>query len=421
MTRFYKAALRSWPIAAALIVAGGVAAFAATAASPNDAERRLQDLEQAIEKDRQRKEKLEAQAIRLQRDLDNLRAESVAAATAMRTYEGDILRLEERLAELIAVEADTKRLLAEKRSQAGRATMALQRIARHPPEALIAQPIGPSDMVRSAILLRAAVPALERQAARLKQDLNRLAFTREEMKSRRLELAAAVEGLAKERQRLSVLVERKSALQRQVTGESAEAERRLQTMADEAASLLDLLTRLEDERQARAAEERRRAASRPGVPGSTMARPRDARPAPGSSRPITSARGNLPYPVIGRVAGRYGQPTETGLTRKGIAIEASPDATVIAPYEGSVVFAGKFRGYGQLLIIEHSEGYHTLLAGMARIDCVIGQWVTAGEPVGAMGRPADNGKPTLYVELRRNGQPINPLPWLAASKDKVSG
>jgi septal ring factor EnvC (AmiA/AmiB activator) len=125
--------------------------------------------------------------------------------------------------------------------------------------------------------------------------------------------------------------------------------------------------------------------------------------------------------VVGRLVGLYGQPTRTGLTRKGITIETSADATVIAPYEGHVVFAGKFRGYGQLLIIEHSEGYHTLLADLERIDCVIGQWVTAGEPVGAMGRPGSGDKPALYVELRRNGQPVNPLPWLTASKDKVSG
>jgi septal ring factor EnvC (AmiA/AmiB activator) len=129
----------------------------------------------------------------------------------------------------------------------------------------------------------------------------------------------------------------------------------------------------------------------------------------------------LPFPVVGRLVGLYGQPTKTGLTRKGITIETGAEATVIAPYDGHVVFAGKFRGYGQLLIIEHSEGYHTLLADLERVDCVIGQWVTAGEPVGAMGRPDGGDKPALYVELRRNGQPINPLPWLAASKNKVSG
>ena len=88
----------------------------------------------------------------------------------------------------------------------------------------------------------------------------------------------------------------------------------------------------------------------------------------------------------------------------------------MAPYDGQVVFAGQFRGYGQILIIEHNEGYHTLLAGLSRIDCVVGQWLMAGEPVGRMGRPVD-GNPELYLELRRNGQPINPLPWLMVRKE----
>jgi septal ring factor EnvC (AmiA/AmiB activator) len=108
-----------------------------------------------------------------------------------------------------------------------------------------------------------------------------------------------------------------------------------------------------------------------------------------------------------------------GNVEKGITIETRSAAQVIAPYAGQVVFAGQFRGYGLLLIIEHGEGYHTLLAGMDRIDSTVGQRVVAGEPVGVMGQT--EGKPTLYVELRRNGQPVNPLPWLTARKDKVSG
>ena len=105
---------------------------------------------------------------------------------------------------------------------------------------------------------------------------------------------------------------------------------------------------------------------------------------------------------------------------KGITIETRADAQVVTPYDGEVVFAGRFRGYGQLLIIQHGEGYHTLLAGFSRIDSVLGQWLLAGEPVGVMGR-GSNGNPALYVELRRNGDAINPLPWLAASDRKVSG
>jgi septal ring factor EnvC (AmiA/AmiB activator) len=84
-----------------------------------------------------------------------------------------------------------------------------------------------------------------------------------------------------------------------------------------------------------------------------------------------------------------------------------------------VAYAGKFRGYGLLLIIEHSEGYHSLLAGMSRIDVEQGQQVIAGEPVGVIDE--GNGEPVLYLELRRNGQPINPVPWLAARKNEVNG
>ena len=119
--------------------------------------------------------------------------------------------------------------------------------------------------------------------------------------------------------------------------------------------------------------------------------------------------------MVGRILGRYGEVSSTGLTQKGLTLETAPGAQVVAPYEGNVVYAGQFRGYGELLIIEHGEGYHSLLAGLSRIDSTIGQWVVAGEPVGVMGR-TDTRRPVLYVELRRNGQPINPLPWLAAQR-----
>jgi septal ring factor EnvC (AmiA/AmiB activator) len=137
------------------------------------------------------------------------------------------------------------------------------------------------------------------------------------------------------------------------------------------------------------------------------------------NRPFSRAQGEMPFPARGQVVVRFGQAQENQALSKGISIETRPDAQVIAPYNGQVVFAGPFRGYGLLLIIEHGEGYHTLLAGMARIDGTVGQHLTTGEPVGVMGQ--GEGKPLLYVELRHNGQPVNPLPWLTARKAKVSG
>ena len=140
---------------------------------------------------------------------------------------------------------------------------------------------------------------------------------------------------------------------------------------------------------------------------------------PGGGRPFAQAHGDMPFPARGRIVMRFGQTNELGQPSKGLAIETRPGAQVVALYDGQVVFSGPFRGYGLLLIIEHGEGYHTLLAGVARLDAAVGQHLLAGEPIGIMGQP--ESRPLLYVELRHNGQPVNPLPWLTARKTKVSG
>jgi septal ring factor EnvC (AmiA/AmiB activator) len=157
----------------------------------------------------------------------------------------------------------------------------------------------------------------------------------------------------------------------------------------------------------------------PGPEKQTAAKKRDEETV---TRSFAKARGTMPFPVTGRLASKYGEASqaagEAGLMAKGITIQSRSGAQVVAPFDGIVAFAGPFRGYGLLLIIEHSEGYHTLLAGMGHIDAAVGQRVLAGEPVGVM---ENDGAPALYVELRRDGQPINPLPWLADRAGKNSG
>ena len=124
-------------------------------------------------------------------------------------------------------------------------------------------------------------------------------------------------------------------------------------------------------------------------------------------------------PVRGRINRRFGERLN-GQNTRGVSVTTRPGSTVIAPREGLIVFAGPFRGLGQLLIIEYQAKYHLLLAGLKRIDKQVGETVLAGEPVGIMDAKRDAG-PALYMELRRNGQPINPLPWLAAGRTKVNG
>ncbi len=136
--------------------------------------------------------------------------------------------------------------------------------------------------------------------------------------------------------------------------------------------------------------------------------------------PIASRRGKLPLPVRGRIVERFGEENIHGVTSDGLRLRTAGGATVIAPHEGRVMFAGPFRRYGQVLIIDHGDGYHSLLAGMAAIDATVGQWVLAGEPVGEMAS-GGGSRPSLYLELRHDNVPVDPGPWMAANIGKVSG
>ncbi|HSK38939.1 MAG TPA: peptidoglycan DD-metalloendopeptidase family protein, partial [Arenibaculum sp.] len=125
-------------------------------------------------------------------------------------------------------------------------------------------------------------------------------------------------------------------------------------------------------------------------------------------------------PATGKVILRYGEADEFGNASRGLTIATRPGAAVISPFDGSIMFAGPFKGYGQILIVEHADGYHSLIAGLGRIDTRVGQQVLAGEPIGAMATRGD-GTPDLYFELRRKGQPINPQRGISASNGRGQG
>lgn len=162
----------------------------------------------------------------------------------------------------------------------------------------------------------------------------------------------------------------------------------------------------------------------PSTSGLTGARPGRIKP----EIPFIEARGKLPLPAQGRRVLAFGERTQYGANSKGIVIETRSGAQITSPCDGWVVFAGEFRSYGQLLIINAGEGYHVLLAGMSQIDVVPGQFVLAAEPVGTMssaGKPGQEapsvGLPVLYVEFRKDRRPIDPDPWWVAGQQKVQG
>src|ERR1700732_5268188 len=146
---------------------------------------------------------------------------------------------------------------------------------------------------------------------------------------------------------------------------------------------------------------------------------------------FATAKGRLPLPVNGARIKEFGAPDGVGGTEKGLTVAARPGAQITAPCDGWGGYAGPFRNYGQLLILNAGSGYHVLLAGMDRISVDLGQFVVTGEPVAVMGAgggqapaalAAGSGQPVLYVEFRKDGTPVDPSPWWATSDgEKVRG
>ena len=405
-----RAALLALSLATALLAIA--APPRAEPAADADAGNRLQDVERRIEQDRARDIELERKGKALAREVDALRAELVASAAAMQSHEAKLSRLERKLRKLRNREAAKRAALDRRRGELRRTLAALQRLATYPPEAMIARPGNAGDAVKSALLLRTVVPHIESRAMKLSGELAELIVLRAEISQQRRRVQRAGAALERERIHMAGLAGRKARLRLQTESERRLVAAQLKTLAAEAKTLRELITRLQDESR------------RP---------PPDIQPSPADDatqqallvqpeglRKFSAGRGEITIPVAGRVARVFDAEARTGTYNKGILITSRAGAQVVAPYDGRVAFAGLFRGYGQILIIEHGEGYHTLLAGLRRIDGAVNQWLLAGEPVGIMG-DSGSGAPRLYLEIRLNGQPIDPLPWLAINQAKVSG
>ena len=385
----------------------------------------LQAVEQDLKREQAARDSATKQAERAASEAATLQSDMIDAARQIQDRERTLTDLEAQLTDLEEQRAEMSTTLIKKDAQMREVLLALERLAVRPTDALLLQPLRPSDAIRSGLVLSAAIPALTENAARLQIELEALYATRTAIIDRRSTLAIEALSLIEDQTRLERLHTEKASLQKGLERQATDAEKRVAALAREANDLRDLLDRVIADRRRQDAEEADRAARDAPI----LTPPDGAAPTPDivaarrpeppiAARSFSKARGTLPFPVEGRLSQRYGENTESDGLAKGIVITTRTAAQVVSPFDGVVAFAGTFRGYGQLLILEHSEGYHTLLAGMSHLDGAVGQTVLAGEPVGVM---APEGVPSLYVEMRRGGQPINPLPWLATQTNENHG
>jgi murein hydrolase activator len=235
------------------------------------------------------------------------------------------------------------------------------------------------------------------------------------------QLAAAVAAQLEQAAALDRMIAAAQAQRQQAANEAEQAARRAEEQATKAETLRGVLSTLEAQRkaeEAKAREEALQAERRKRTAEAEAARQREAALAkPVGLGSTAEPHGQLMAPVRGTVIRAWGEETDGG-PATGVSYHAAPSAHVVSPCHGRVVFADRFRTYGLLLIVDCGGGYHAVVAGFDHLDVKVGQSVQAGEPVGVMPfweAGGSGARPSLYVELRRDGQPINPAPWLKSN------
>jgi murein hydrolase activator len=353
--------------------------FAAT----SDARNKLQTVEQQLSQRKAAEAALAEKTQKTSEDLEELRHKLITATEALEVKEAEQGHLQDKLDDLADDFEAKNAALAGERQKFGMLTEALVELSRQPPESFFLRTGLTADHIHQVILLRSMLPRIREQTDVIAHDLGALDELKNKLAEQKRLTAAAQKNLTSQRQNLDQLIRvRQGYLQR--TEEQKEAiSKQLVSLANEAKDLHQLLEKVT---------------------------PKHGKP--GSVRGFSSS---LKPPVVGHVVRRFGERDTDGVTSDGITFTALPGAPVVAPAPGRVVFAGPFRGYGQIVILQHDGGYHSFLAGFGRIDAEMDEDIEAGEPLGVL-PVTGNAHPELYFEWRRNSEPVDPAKFSRGAK-----
>ena len=386
-------------------------------------EQEIRHIAEAMTLSEKRLAELAAEIAAVRKDNAAVTAALIQAAKTERKLADDVVSIETRLEGLSEQEDAIRGSLQARRGVLAEVLGALQRMGLNPPPAILVRPEDALASVRSAIVLGAVVPELRTETAILLSDVKELASLRGAIMAERERLLSTIREQADEKERLSLLLEEKRKLLSDNESTADMERRRAEELAAKAGTLKELIAALEGEIDAvrNAAEAARRAEEERARREAEAA----GRPIPERNRlqagiSFESFRKRVALPVSGRVIRRFGEPDTIGGRMMGDTVQTQSGSIVTSPADGVVLYAGPFRSYGQLLILDAGDGYHIVLAGMDRMNVALGQSVLAGEPLGTMGEArlasvmafgGTNGNPELYIEFRKDGKPVDPSPW----------
>ena len=365
------------------IIAMGISPVYAEKIAPKKDQ--LKEVESKVEEEKAHQAELKEAADKLEKDMKGLKTDLIDTTRSVQNNERSLQDIEDKIDELQAQKKEMDDNLQKNRASLSNLIIALERIRRLPPETLVARPDAPLETAQAATILGNILPEINKRANQLKIDLDALSKVEEDLNDQKSKVENATTKLKSNKDKMDKLMTERTKSLETTRKKVAAKNLEIATLIKESTDLRDLIKKLEQKN--REAEKRTGDAPRARVK-------EDAGPALGTGR----------LPVSGIIKTRYGETDDIGATSQGLIFSARAGSVVVAPLGGTVRYAGSFRNYGKIVLIEHKNKFHSLVAGLGKVDTFVGQRVEAGEPIGTL--PDSSGR--LYYELRYQGDPVNP-------------
>ena len=401
------------------LVPGGL--FAAT---PEETEANLTSLRETLAKSNAKVSEITAALAEALKAQAELSTKLVGVGQNIQDQKAAIAGADVKIASLQSRSLQMQSDLSARQNELSALLSGLMHLQANPPPAIVVAPSDALSAVRGAMVFNEVVPEVEARRQDLKAKLDELQALREATTNEKQKQQDSVASLAKSEQELKVLQDDKHKFAEAAGRDLAAEKLNAETLAAKAGNMEQLLAAL---RKAKEDDEKRKSVEAKAAAVAAAKAEADRLEAlRGPLKPLASLKGQLIYPVAGDVIKNYGDQTSLGTKLEGLALATPPQAIVNAPVDGKVEFAGSFRSYGQLLILDAGGGYLVLLAGMNKISADIGQSVRIGEPLGVMGEGpstiallgdiAASKSPIFYVEFRKDNAPVDSTPWWSNGK-----
>ena len=360
----------------------------------------LENIQSKLSEKKQLTTELERKASELGGEISGLQGTLIATAGRVQKQERILTTLDRQLLGLRAKKAIYTDALKNDHQSMSEMATALQKLSRVPPETLLLQPALPIDTARGAMLLEDMLPKIRQRSDSYNKKIKEISLIEGDIEEKLEIQTAALQDMSRKRADMKELLSKRQAIYQITIDEQKKHEADISFLTRQAKSIKDLFARLQQ--QQLQLKKKQEAEAAPVVADG----PATPRPPP----VLRAFKGRAP--VEGVVETSFGEKDALGAASEGLTFLARSGATVTSPLAGKVRFAGPFQKYKQILIIEHAGGYHSLIAGLDRIDTVVGATLASGEPVGTL--DASTASPRLYYELRHDGKPVNPKPALLA-------